>query len=101
MELSQVWEHKETTTTTKKKRGLALMRLVVDLPLFLHSCLAVIIKDQEYLDFLQWLKDLGCPKTKLTLAEFSSEFAEKQLRSFVCLLLLYAYGCFRQGVSQK
>ncbi|KAG0097548.1 SET domain-containing protein 4 [Podila epicladia] len=33
---------------------------------------SVIIKDQEYLDFLQWLKDLGCPKTKLTLAEFSN-----------------------------
>ncbi|KAG0344429.1 SET domain-containing protein 4 [Podila humilis] len=33
---------------------------------------SLIIKDQQYLDFLQWLKDMGCPKTKLTLAEFSN-----------------------------
>ncbi|KAG0367809.1 SET domain-containing protein 4 [Gamsiella multidivaricata] len=33
---------------------------------------APIIKDQEYLDFLDWLKKMGCPKTKLTLAEFSN-----------------------------
>ncbi|KAF9426149.1 SET domain-containing protein 4, partial [Podila epigama] len=31
-----------------------------------------IIKDQEYNDFLKWLKSMGCPKTKLTLAEFSN-----------------------------
>ncbi|KAG0000948.1 SET domain-containing protein 4, partial [Entomortierella chlamydospora] len=31
-----------------------------------------IIKDKEYLDFLDWLKQMGCPKTKLTLAEFSN-----------------------------
>ncbi|KAG9072033.1 SET domain-containing protein 4 [Linnemannia hyalina] len=31
-----------------------------------------IIKDQEYLDFLEWLKNMGCPRTKLTLAEFSN-----------------------------
>ncbi|KAF8932155.1 SET domain-containing protein 4 [Haplosporangium gracile] len=28
--------------------------------------------DQEYLDFLEWLKNMGCPRTKLTLAEFSN-----------------------------
>ncbi|KAF9384069.1 SET domain-containing protein 4 [Podila verticillata] len=33
---------------------------------------SMIIKDQEYLDFLQWLKNMGCPKTKLTLADFSN-----------------------------
>ncbi|KAF9364614.1 SET domain-containing protein 4 [Mortierella sp. NVP85] len=33
---------------------------------------SAIIKDQEYLDFLRWQKKMGCPKTKLTLAEFSN-----------------------------
>ncbi|KAG0198563.1 SET domain-containing protein 4 [Mortierella sp. GBA30] len=33
---------------------------------------SAIIKDQEYLDFLAWLKNMGCPRTKLTLAEFSN-----------------------------
>ncbi|KAK3842707.1 MAG: hypothetical protein J3R72DRAFT_442254 [Linnemannia gamsii] len=33
---------------------------------------SAIIKDQEYLDFLEWLKNMGCPRTKLTLAEFSN-----------------------------
>ncbi|KAG0285241.1 SET domain-containing protein 4, partial [Dissophora globulifera] len=31
-----------------------------------------ILKDKEYLDFQDWLKKMGCPKTKLTLAEFSN-----------------------------
>jgi hypothetical protein len=39
----------------------------------LHFNIAI-IKDQEYLDFLEWLKNMGCPRTKLTLAEFSSKF---------------------------
>ncbi|KAG0250473.1 SET domain-containing protein 4, partial [Mortierella polycephala] len=34
--------------------------------------ITAIIKDQEYLDFLDWLKNMGCPRTKLTLAEFSN-----------------------------
>ncbi|GJJ72830.1 hypothetical protein EMPS_05188 [Entomortierella parvispora] len=33
---------------------------------------SAIIKDQEYMDFLEWLRDQGCPRTKLTLAEFSN-----------------------------
>ncbi|KAF9907893.1 SET domain-containing protein 4 [Linnemannia zychae] len=36
------------------------------------KALSSIIKDQEYLDFLEWLKNMGCPRTKLTLAEFSN-----------------------------
>ncbi|KAF9160512.1 SET domain-containing protein 4 [Actinomortierella ambigua] len=31
-----------------------------------------IIKDKQYFEFLRWLKAQGCPKTKLTLAEFSN-----------------------------
>ncbi|KAF9972638.1 SET domain-containing protein 4, partial [Actinomortierella ambigua] len=31
-----------------------------------------IIKDKQYFEFLRWLKTQGCPKTKLTLAEFSN-----------------------------
>lgn len=40
---------------------------------YIHFNVAI-IKDQEYLDFLEWLKNMGCPRTKLTLAEFSSKF---------------------------
>ncbi|KAG0227788.1 SET domain-containing protein 4 [Actinomortierella wolfii] len=28
--------------------------------------------DKQYFEFLRWLKEQGCPKTKLTLAEFSN-----------------------------
>ncbi|KAF9578171.1 SET domain-containing protein 4, partial [Lunasporangiospora selenospora] len=37
-----------------------------------RSVESAIIKDQEYKEFLAWLKSMGCPKTKLTLAEFSN-----------------------------
>lgn len=57
----------------------------------------MIIKDQEYLDFLQWLKNMGCPKTKLTLADFSSNVPNAQLRSIVCRFALAPFSS--QGVA--
>ncbi|KAF9934786.1 SET domain-containing protein 4 [Linnemannia zychae] len=62
--------------TAKKKRSLngdtSSIESGKPFSTLLMSHHTAIIKDQEYLDFLAWLKNMGCPKTKLTLAEFSN-----------------------------